>query len=218
METISLTKILIFFHAGFGALALFSGGIALFAKKGQKLHRGTGRIFFYAMLTSALTALLIAVLPGHQNAFLFSIGVFSLYFLISGFRSVKYRIQGSNLLGDYILAIMVMITGLSMILIPLLFYGVFNIVLGVFGIVSLIFGFRDLKMLQKPGELQANWMKLHLGKMTGGYIAAVSAFLVVNQVLPWLWNWIVPSLLGSVYISYWMVQVNAKNKRALPPV
>ena len=38
--------------------------------------------------------------------------------------------------------------------------------------------------------------------MTGGYISAVSAFFVVNDILPGLWNWFMPGIVGGIYINY----------------
>ena len=69
---------------------------------------------------------------------------------------------------------------------------------------------RDLKLFQDIQRIKKNWLKLHLGKMTGGYIAAVSAFFVVNQILPGIWNWFVPGIIGSGYITYWMIKLNKK--------
>jgi len=45
--------------------------------------------------------------------------------------------------------------------------------------------------------------------MTGGYISAVTAFFVVNEILPGLWNWFIPTLIGSIYIAFWMKKVSA---------
>ena len=51
------------------------------------------------MLGSAFFALIISVLPHHRSPFLFSIGLFSSYLLISGFRSLKFRTSNPNLKG-----------------------------------------------------------------------------------------------------------------------
>ena len=82
--------------------------------------------------------------------------------------------------------------------------------MAVFGTAALVFGLRDLLRFRSPVKLRESWLQLHLGKMTGGYIAAVSAFLVVNQVLPSLLNWFLPSVVGSIYIAYWMRSVKPK--------
>ena len=41
----------LFVHIVAGGLGLVSGFVALYAAKGARLHRKSGRVFFYAMLT-----------------------------------------------------------------------------------------------------------------------------------------------------------------------
>jgi uncharacterized membrane protein len=207
METETLIRWGIYMHAGLGGLALLSGGIALVAAKGKSLHRGAGKLFYYAMLISACLALVIALSPGHKNPFLFSIGLFSSYFLITGYRSLRLKGSVDRLVADKIYAFLMVLIGMGMMLYPLLLEGKINIVLLVFGAFGVISGFRDLWRFRQPELLKESWLRAHLGKMTGGYIAAVSAFLVVNQVLPGLWNWFAPSIVGSVFIAYWMRRV-----------
>ena len=90
-----------------------------------------------------------------------------------------------------------------MIFYPLFFKEKLNVVLIVFGALAVFFGCSDLLLYNKQDELKENWLKQHLGKMTGGYIAAVSAFCVVNEILPGVWNWFTPGIIGGVYIAYW---------------
>ena len=200
--------ILILIHATLGGIALLSGAIALVVKKGSPLHKKSGKVFFFAMLVSALTSLVVAVLPNHENPFLFSIGLFSTYFLVSGIRALNLRKSNPRLLNDKIIAFAIIAVGLGMIGLPILLKGVINIVLLVFGLVSLSFGLRDLLLFKNIEKTKKSWLKLHLGKMTGGYISAVTAFLVVNNLLPGIWNWFVPGIAGTVYITYWMNKVN----------
>ena len=202
METAA--EVLIYIHAALGGIALLAGAIALISKKGNSTHKKAGRIFFYTMLSSALLSLVVASLPGHLSPFLFSIGLFSSYFIISGYRSLGFKRPGNSLMWDKILAFSIVLIGLVMISYPLLLQGELNIILAVFGGLGLVFGLRDMRLLKQPKQLRKQWLKLHLGKMTGGYIAAVTAFLVVNQVLPELMNWFLPTVVGSIYIGYWM--------------
>lgn len=214
MELESITQILIYIHAGLGGLALLAGGVAIISKKGRSLHKKSGKVFFYAMIVSAITALVVAVLPKHENPFLFSIGLFSIYFLLSGFRSLKYKRDLSGLKLDKIISYAIMLVGLGMIVIPPIFLGRIIIVLTVFGFMGLAFGFRDIKLYRKPEELKKKWLKLHLGDMTGGYIAAVSAFLVVNNVFPALLNWFLPGVIGGIFITYWIRKVDGKKSKS----
>lgn len=195
-----------------GGIALLAGGLSLLRKKGSSGHKKAGTLFYYSMLLSALAAFIIAVLPNHESPFLFSIGLFSTYFLISGRRSLYYKQKGFQVQLDRVIAYLILLTGICMVLFPLLLYRSLNIVLLVFGIVAIAFGIRDLRLLKNTSLLRNKWLKLHLGKMTGGYIAAVSAFFVVNQVLPGLWNWFAPGIIGSAYIAYWIRKLSAKKK------
>jgi uncharacterized membrane protein len=212
MEIAKSAELLInYIHAPLGGIALLTGGLALIVKKGGLIHQKSGMIFFYSMLLSALSSLLISCLPYHENPFLFSIGLFSTYFLLSGYRSLNFKKKEFQLRIDRILAYVILLTGISMILYPILLYHQLNIVLTVFGVVGIVFGIRDLLLFKNINKLRKSWLKLHLGKMMGGYISAVSAFFVVNQILPGIWNWFVPGILGGGYITYWMMKLKKKN-------
>lgn len=211
MEIEKLAEILIYYiHAPLGGIALLAGKVSLIAKKGSKIHKKFGKIFFFSMLLSSISAIIISVLPNHESPFLFSIGLFSNYFLVSGLRSLKFKQKEFELKTDKIIAYMITLIGISMILYPIIFNSKPNIILTVFGTVGIVFGLRDLKLFQDTERIKKNWLRLHLGKMTGGYIAALSAFFVVNQILPGIWNWFVPGIIGSVYITYWIIKLNKK--------
>jgi uncharacterized membrane protein len=212
MEFEKIIQTLIYIHAAFGGIALLAGGVALIVKKGKNVHKKSGLLFYYAMLTSALMAFIISILPDHENPFLFSIGIFSTYFLISGYRSLNFKNIHFNLKIDKIISLIILITGATMILYPLIFQGKIYIVLLIFGFIGLVFGIKDLIAFKNKANLKKNWLKLHLGKMTGGYIAAVSAFFVVNNILPGVWNWFTPGVIGSVFITIWMSKVKFFSK------
>ena len=88
---------MIYIHAALGGIALISGGAALIARKGKRIHNMSGKVFYITMLSSAALALIIAIMPGHENPFLFCIGLFSSYFIITGYRSLKFRRKDHNL-------------------------------------------------------------------------------------------------------------------------
>ncbi|MEZ4938412.1 MAG: DUF2306 domain-containing protein [Crocinitomicaceae bacterium] len=198
---------LIYAHAGFGGMALLSGLITISVKKGGIWHKKSGKIFFLSMLFSAFSALIVSLLPGHESAFLFCVGVFSTYFLIGGYRSLKFKNEQVNLSLDRLLAWIIIFTGFGMITYPIFLSNSINIVLSVFGFVSIIFGFQDLRLYNNKEKLKNSWLKGHLGKMMGAYISATTAFVVVNQLLPGVWGWFAPSIPGTFYIVYWMRKV-----------
>ena len=90
-----MAQTLILVHAVFGGLALLLGAIALVARKGKTLHKRAGKgILLLRCWLPRGTALVVSILPNHESPFLFSIGVFSSYFVISGFRSIRFRLKG----------------------------------------------------------------------------------------------------------------------------
>lgn len=198
----NLANILIIIHAIFGSIALISGTGAIITKKGSSLHRKTGKIFYYTMLLSAIIALVIALLPTNWNPFLFSVGIFSTYLIISGKRALKLKLKTTNVILDKFIALIMLLTGLGMVCIPLIVSGSLNIVLTVFGGLGILLSLGELRIYYK-NTYHKKWLAKHIGNMTGGYIAACTAFIVVNQIMPGVYGWLVPTAVGSLYIAYW---------------
>lgn len=211
----TLATYLIYIHATLGSIALLAGFIAIITKKGSNFHKKSGLIFYYTMLTTALSALVIAVLPKHESPFLFTIGIFSSYFIITGNRALRFKKPNPSLLVDKIISTCMIFTGIFMIFYPLISTGKMNIILTIFGVIGAIFAFRDLLLFKNTKKLRKNWLKFHIGKMLGGYIAAVTAFIVVNQFIPGIAGWFIPGIFGSVYITYWFWKLKKKKHNAM---
>lgn len=207
-----IIKILIICHAVFGGLALLTGLISIIAFKGKNLHKKSGKLFVYNMIISGTIAMVIAVLPNHENPFLFAIGIFTTYLVLTGFRALRFKNKISDLKLDKFISWFMIFTGFMMILLPAILTNKFNIVLGVFGLLGIALSIQDLRLFNNVERLQKGWLKLHIGKILGGYISAVTAFVVVNQVFPGFYGWFVPSIIGSVYIAYWQRKVNSRSK------
>ena len=203
-------KILIYIHAGFGGIALLAGLVSMVAKKGLELHKKSGLIFYYTMLISAITAMIVAFLPNHKSPFLFAVGIFSLYFILTGKRALRFKLKSPNLKTDKWISKMMIVTGILMVLLPIILSNSLNIVLSVFAVVGIIFSVRDLNLYKKPERLKNSWLKLHLGKMIGAYISATTAFVVVNEFFPSFYGWFIPGIIGGFFITYWIRKVNGK--------
>ena len=204
---------LIFIHAALGGIALLAGLVALSSTKGRTTHKKTGRIFYYALLSSALIAMLVTLMPNHTSPFFFCISLLTLYLLISGKRSLMMKSSEHSLTTDRILAVMIIITGLGMIMYPVFLYARINIILLVFGLVSCVFGLLDLFVYRSPAVSRKHFLKLHLSKMTGAYIATVTAFTVVNKFFSGLLSWFLPSILGTLLIIYWLFKFSNRRRR-----
>ncbi|WP_107040314.1 DUF2306 domain-containing protein [Brumimicrobium mesophilum] len=204
--------IFIIIHASFGGVAFIFGLIAMIAKKGLKVHRRSGLVFFYSMVISAISAMIIAVLPNHESPFLFAVGLFSLYFVLIGKRALRFKHKNPNLTFEKWMAWIMIFAGILMISLPIILLGVINIVLSVFAVVGILSAFKNLTLYKHPERLQKDWLKLHLGNIMGGYIAAVTAFVVVNQFFPSFYGWFIPGIIGGFFIAYWLSKVRPQQK------
>ena len=203
-------QILIYIHAGFGGIALCAGLVSIIAKKGKNIHRKSGLIFFYSMMLSGIIAMIVAVLPNHESPFLFAVGIFSLYFVLTGNRALNFKRKNPDLKIDKLISIIMITTGVLMISLPIILTKSINIILVVYAIVGIIFSVSDLILFTNPERLRKGWLKLHLGKMLGGYISATTAFVVVNEFFPSFYGWFIPPIVGSFIIAYWMRKMNKK--------
>ncbi len=191
---------LILVHVLFGGTALLMGAVALVVKKGGFVHRKSGLVFVVTMLISSVVSMIVAVQPNHKSTFLLSVGILTIYFVIGGYLALRYKKRFVNLLADKCLALVMFVIGIAMMSHPL-YMGYFNIVMLIFGALGTVFAVRDFILFINHEELQEHWLPLHLGKITGGYISAFTAFVVVNQYLPGIIGWILPGMIGGIYIT-----------------
>lgn len=200
-----MISILIIFHAALGGISLLAGLYAILTVKGSPRHILSGKIFFYSMTASVVFAVIVALIPGHTNYFLLVIGIFSLYLIITGKRiySLKnYEIKKAKR-SDLVISYSMMIIGIFMII-----RGVYLVFTSNnMGFVMMLFGLIGLRLAYSDIRFYRNWftdynelVRIHISKMVGGYIAAWTAFLVVNKFLPGILPWIIPTVLGTAYI------------------
>ncbi|MBO6798371.1 DUF2306 domain-containing protein [Maricaulis sp.] len=78
-------------HIITGTLALAGGVLALVAPKGRHWHRQGGRIFFWAMLVSAMSGSLLGLLEPERLLITALAGVLTLYLLLSSRRAARNR-------------------------------------------------------------------------------------------------------------------------------
>jgi len=83
-----LTTLAFALHIGAGSIALVAGTLAAFARKGGRLHRGAGNVFFGSMLVMAALACWLAVVMPGQIGNLFG-AVFAAYLVTTGWLTVR---------------------------------------------------------------------------------------------------------------------------------
>ncbi|TAE14552.1 MAG: hypothetical protein EAZ47_10735 [Bacteroidetes bacterium] len=201
----SLFSSLLVVHIVAGSIALIAGTIAAIAKKGSVLHKNVGLVFYWAMLATASTALVVSQLPTHQNWMLFGVGGFTAQMTLTGRRVVQARKTGSTWFDYAVLAFG------SAFAVYMAFIGIrsllagnsFGIVSCVFSAVSFLYVWLDIRWLFFVA-IKNVWLGNHITRMVGALIASYTAFLVVNIQVDYPFNlavWLAPTLVGSVFIA-----------------
>ena len=214
-----LFKVFLIIHIIAGALGLISGTMNVIRKKGDSKHRLVGRIFLYSMLTVGVSALVLSVM--HTNYFLFIVGIFTLYMVSSGQRYLFLRQLAFNQKPtwvDWTLSIFMLVFGLVFIVFGILKLSQgenFGIVFIVFGVVGLRMVTTDFKNYRHKTDIQNSWLVAHIQRMTGAYVAALTAFLVVNiksALLPGYVVWLLPTAIFFPLILTWTKKYQVKKK------
>jgi len=214
-------KIALALHISGGAVGLIVGSVIIILSKADKRHKRLGKVFNYGMLTAGFSAVLLSII--HPNLFLMMVAVMTIFSVISGNRYLKLKklnkgqqpkwIDWANIICLTIAAVGFIVVGVQQVM------GESN-----FGIVYLVFGFGSLNavrvdFLNFNGKAQANkyWLLLHLQRMMGAYIAAFTAFVVVNAhhvplTIPGFVYWLLPTVIFTPLIINWSRKVKAGQK------
>jgi hypothetical protein len=158
----------------------------------------------------ALTAVVVAL--WRPDPFLAMVAVFSYYFAFTGRRILLHkrpdRGERSSRL-DWGAAGVAAATSAGLVVLGIVRPGEvwarLGVVAVVFGVVGLAFAGRQLWRFARPPADPMRWWFAHMTGMLASYLAAVTAFSVVNfTVLPTTVRWLWPTLVGSPLIAVWV--------------
>jgi hypothetical protein len=215
--------LILFLHIAGGAIALGSGAIALFAKKGGRTHVIAGLAFCVSMaIMASIGAAASPFLPVPERANVIA-GILTLYLVWSGWRSVRSTqvVAGRLEMLGLIVAMTTVATGARWAIQagnsptgtlddtpPQAFY-VF-IVLGTFAAIG------DLRLIARGRIAGASRLSRHIWRMCAALlIASASFFLGQQRVMPvWMRGspWLlVPTFAPLVVMVYWLIRIRIKN-------
>ena len=204
----------LYVHIAAGFLALITGLVPMFAKKGGKAHILWGTVYFWAMFVVALTALLRFQMQ-MRLIFLAAIAIFSFYNTFTGVRLIQRKDSQRPSWLDYFASILAMMCAFAMFYFAFLGFQkgdrFLSILFLVFGMAVFRISLEDLRVFMgrkviddegKPIQIRY-WFQNHISRMGGSYIATVTAFLVVNNppYIPGLVVWIAPGVIGGIIIT-----------------
>lgn len=210
---------LLVIHVLAGIVGLATALIAASNRKGSKIHRRVGTVFFWSMVVIGATA--IPVTFFRPNPFLFFIALFSFYMAFAGYRRGRSRFSPKKL--DVAVAVAMVLTGLIMI-----GFGALMVIDGVglgwalisFGALGTTFGAVDAREYWLP-RTHSEKIQVHLSRMLGGTIATITAVLV-QQVTPLVqaeWAnvvlWLGPTVVLTPLIVFWQVRIQQTGKYRL---
>ncbi|CAM3997613.1 MULTISPECIES: hypothetical protein [Flavobacterium] len=206
-----VVKIFIYIHAFFGGISLITGIASILLKKGNSQHKKTGKLFTFAMLVSTLISIPISCLPNHENPFLFLIGLFTIYLVLTGNRALTFKTKEKAERKDIIISGIMLVFSIIALFIGIYGYtqSIENSILYLFfGSFSLYMTIKDFIFYKK--RTPNDWLKNHIGKMIGATIASITAFIVAGLEIGSLISWILPSIIGTIYIYYWKMRLKKK--------
>lgn len=198
-------QILLYAHITTGFAGLILGTITAIRKKSDKVHKRTGYWFHISMLLASSIAIPMSYL--HSNLFLFLVSVFTIYSLITGKRYIQKTKKPEITKYDWFISSAMGAFGSLFV-----GFGIFLICRGSnFGIVAIVFGslsllgvLEDWKNFTGRSKFKNCFLTSHINRMTGGYIAPLTAFLVVNNsLLPDILAWLLPTLVMTPVIYFW---------------
>ncbi len=210
-------------HVVAGVVSLVAAPIALMVLKGGSAHRLAGQFFFWSMTWIFISAIILSVYK--SIPFLLMIAVFSYYSVVIAYRSLYqkqlYRGKGITWF-DWMALVISGSFNLGFVA-----WGVFQAVQGRqgfisylavgFGIGGLIIVTTQLKSFVKHPTDKNHWLFAHIGNMTGGFIASVTAFSAnVLTFLPGVIQWIWPSFVGIPLIYFWIKSYRRKLSNNVP--
>lgn len=210
-------------HILAGFVAFFIAPVPLLTAKGGKTHRRWGKIYFWAMAVVAASAMVLAM--WRPVLFLAFVAVFSFYFAFRGYRvlSRKYPLQGQGPGAiDWAGAVLACLGSMALIVLgvvrPNPVWAQLGVVAVAFGIIGVVLSANDIWRFLHPPTDKKFWWYAHMGGMIGSYIAAVSAFSVVNfHFLPTEIRWLWPSAVGVPGIFIWIGYYQRKFGRVGTP-
>ena len=206
---------LLIIHVAAGVISLVTGLISILSLKGSKVHKKSGKIYFYSMTIVFVTAIIIA--SYRFNRFLFLIAFLSYYSVFAGVRKLRLKNLHKNQKPKWYDWIAGIINGTAnLFFIGLgIYYSIENgffsggALLSVgFGIGGLLISYVNLKPFIIRPNKSYHWYLSHIGNMFGGYIATSTAFLstliskyeIMNPFL----GFALPSIIGVPVLIYWI--------------
>lgn len=205
-------------HIGGGGMAIASGYVAMTARKGGRLHRLSGRVFFGSMLAMAGVAAVTAPMLTEAQWVNTSAAVFALYLTLTAWLTVRRR---PGEVGRLEAALILPALGVSAVGLYLAARsggaGEYGPVYA-FAVIGALAAARDFAMLRAGGIAGVARTARHIWRMSAAFFVATGSFFFGQpDVQPtWLRESLLPTILGLAplaLMAFWLVRVRFPARR-----
>ncbi|HSU66896.1 MAG TPA: DUF2306 domain-containing protein [Tepidisphaeraceae bacterium] len=216
-------------HVAAGGLAIILGALALSAKKGGTLHRRTGILFVYAMLTMGISASILAFRKSPTNPNVFA-ALMTIYFVGTALTAVRPVTRWSRRFDLAALTVVIalatadIVGGVKALNSP---RGLLNgIPFGMFfflATIKTLAAAGDVRVLRWGGAAGGQRLARHLWRMCFALFIAVGSFFSIRErvarILPEPFTTptmrLLPMLLVFAAMFYWLWRVRRRTWKPL---
>ena len=207
-------------HFGAALLALAAGTIALAVAKGSRVHKQSGLVFTFAMIT---TGILASVLSAYEGKSVVG-GLFVCYLVFTAMTTVKPLARAGRgvdvalMIFAFAIAVLFLVQGVVVWQKPHhMFAGVPAGMILFLGTVCLLAAIGDLRMILEGGLRGTRRLARHLWRMCFGLFVATGSFFIGQakfipapiRVMPLLFALGIAPL---VILLYWMWRVRLRGR------
>jgi len=198
-------EIILQVHSIIGVIIFATGFLQILLKKGGARHKIIGQVYLYSWLFLLISG---AYLGG---ALITTIGIFGFYFALTGSRIGHLKTKAMTLFEKSIFSIG------GLVAISMLYYSIdlylrgqksFATIFLVFGLIFLFTTIEDIakyifkKPIRKQKDGKSDWYFEHLIRMCISFIAAVTAFVSIQDVFNNnTLNFLMPTIVGVILIN-----------------
>lgn len=178
-------------HILAGSLALVFGYVALYSQKGAVVHRRSGMVFVYAMLTMSVFGALIAMVQAEAPKLNVPVALLTFYLVVTGLTTMRPPFAGSQWLN---IGALLLVLGVALAYVTFGFQAIGDIeradgiaapLFFTFAAVALLAAAGDVRMLRSGALKGASRLARHLWRMCFALlIAALSFFIGQAGVFP----------------------------------
>ena len=211
------TTILVLHIAG-GTAGIASGFTAILARKGGRLHRTAGTVFFVAMLTMTVIAATVSPLLSENQWTNTTAGVFTLYLVITGWLAIRRRPGEVGRIETFAVIAPLGIAGMAVTLAILNTgkpgAGDFATVYAIAAVATLA-AVCDLRMIRCGGIVGPARIARHLWRLTTALFVATGSFFMGQQkflpeairgtIVP-----VIPVIAVLVLLAFWMMRTRLR--------